>query len=363
MKQLRKDMVINTIKDLEKYIKFNEDEKDRLLSVEKEHPFAITPYYLGLISKQDMSDPIYRMSIPSVLEEDEEGVFDTSGELDNIKIPGLQHKYPETALVLTTNACKMYCRHCFRKRLVGVAEDEIAKDWDKIVEYIQEHTEITNVLLSGGDSFVLETEKIIDILERLSAVKHLKFIRLGTRIPVVYPQRIIEDQKLLDYFKDYNANKKKLYVTTQFNHSVEITTESMDAVELLKESGLTVNNQTVLLKGVNDDAAVLAELLKNLTKIGVIPYYVFQCRPVARVKTIFQVSIKEGAKIIEDARKQLDGYAKRFRYVMSHKIGKIEIIGAKDDQVYFKYHEAKDPSNHDKIFIKELKSEGWLDDL
>ena len=158
--------------------------------------------------------------------------------------------------------------------------------------------------------------------------------------------------------------KQKIYAVTQFNHPREITQESVAAVESLICSDVIVNNQTVLLHGVNDNPETLAELQNKLVGIGVNPYYVFQCRPVKRVKTHFQVPLYKGYKIVEDAKKLLNGHSKRFKYIMSHLSGKIEIVGVMDDYIYFKYHQAKDYDNIGKLFKKKLnKTAGWLDEL
>ncbi|MFH1994403.1 MAG: KamA family radical SAM protein, partial [Nitrospinota bacterium] len=286
---------------------------------------------------------------------------DPSGEMSNTKIRGLQHKYSQTALLLVTNNCATYCRHCFRKRFVGVSFNEIADNMDAIIGYINDHTEITNVLISGGDPLTLPTDKIIDILDRLSVVKHIQFIRIGTRIPVVLPSRISEDAKLTQFLGDYSRNKKQIYINTQFNHPTEITPNAVKAIDKLLDERVLINNQTVLLKGVNDNAALMAKLQQTLTRIGIIPYYIFQCRPVKGVKNIFQVPLLKGNRIVSSARRMLDGPSKRFRFVMSHKEGKIEIIGREGNNLQFRYHQTKDSSLEGKIFSREVDEKScWL---
>ena len=167
------------------------------------------------------------MSIPTFLETDMSGEFDTSDEESNTVCQGVQHKYTESALILTTNRCFMYCRHCFRKRLVGRSDEEIAGNLESVVNYIREHTELTNVILSGGDAFTLPTCIIKHYLDVLSRMKHLDLIRIATRSPAVYPMRIYMDEELLACLKKYSG-KKQLYVVTQFNHPREITPEAAD---------------------------------------------------------------------------------------------------------------------------------------
>ncbi|HIH78193.1 MAG TPA: KamA family radical SAM protein [Halobacteria archaeon] len=357
------DQTIDTVEELDRYIKLSKEEKKSLKKVIAKHPMSISRYYLSLINKDDPNDPIRRMIIPSVEELDPSGYYDTSGEADNTKMIGLQHKYPQTALILSTNKCAAYCRYCFRKRMVGLSGREIIQNFSDAADYIKKHKEISNVLISGGDPLTLPTEIIRKFLEMLSEIDHLYFIRFGTKIPVTLPERISTDDELLSVFKEFSVPNRRIYIVTQFNHPNEITEESISAIDLLLRSNVLVNNQSVLLKGVNDNPEVLAELMKRLVSIGVSPYYVFQCRPVKRV-THFQVPLIKGYRIIRETKNRLDGFGKRFRYVMSHKTGKIEIVGTINDDMYFKYHQAKDPNDRGKFFKKKItKDARWFDDL
>ncbi|UCF79579.1 MAG: KamA family radical SAM protein [Candidatus Eiseniibacteriota bacterium] len=353
---------IRTIEELEKRTHLTPSEKRELSSIIAHHPMAVTEYYANLIDWDDPDDPLRKMAIPSIEEHELEGSFDTSGEQDNTKYRGLQHKYAQTGLVLMTNSCWLHCRYCFRKRLVGVSVDEIVHDWSEILQYLRRHTEITNVLLSGGDPLTLPTSRIVDSLEKLADIPHLNFVRIGTRAPVVHPSRITEDEELVKFMRQYSSKKKRLYIITHFNHPREITPQSSDAVNRLTDSRMAVINQTVLLRGINDDPAVLAELQSGISKIGVAPYYIFQCRPVRRVKSGFQVPLREACKIIEETRSMLDGIAKRFRFVMSHETGKIEILGSRGTRVYFRYHQSKDQTRVNEVFLRKLDQDtGWID--
>jgi KamA family protein len=355
---------ISKLEDLKNYITIDSDEENILKRVIGIHPFKITDYYLSLINPLDKNDPIKKMIIPSADELNVSGAYDTSGEKENTKLTGLQHKYDETALVLSTNRCDAYCRFCFRKRLVGLSGAEILNNFDKAIKYIKEHKEISNVLISGGDSFSLPTKILAKFLEKLEKIKHLRFIRFGTRIPIVNPERISKDKKLLKLLKKYSKPTKRIHIITHFNHPREITKMSIIAIDSLLSVGVILQNQTVLMRGVNDNPEVLRELMNRLTSIGVNPYYVFQCRPVSRVKHHFQVPIVEGYKIIEDAKKKLNGIAKRFKYAMSHKSGKIEILAVDKQYVYFKQHQAKNEKDKSKIIKKKIKKNAaWLDDF
>jgi lysine 2,3-aminomutase len=354
---------ISSIEELANYTDLSSEEKEQLKQVVQIHPMRVSPYYLSLIDWNDPNDPIRKMAIPSLEELDLEGVYDTSGEAENTKMPGLQHKYSETALILATNRCATYCRHCFRKRLVGLPTEEIINRFEDAANYISNHEEINNVLISGGDPLVLSNHIIETFLETLSKIDHLSFIRFGSRTPVTFPSRL-SDPELLAIFKKYSQIDRRLYVVTQFNHPLEVTPQSISAVNNLIKAGVLMSNQTVLLKGVNDDPETLATLLNRLVSIGVAPYYVFQCRPVKRVKTHFQVPICEGIRIVEKAKADCDGHSKRFKYIMSHKTGKIEILGIMNDEIYFKYHEAKDRKNLGVMFKRQVDEKaGWLDDF
>ena len=344
------------------YLRLTEKETAEMQAVAEKYPMMLPEYYLQLIDRSDPADPIRKMSIPAPFEEDEGGSFDTSGEQTNTKIPGLQHKYAQTAMVLTTNRCAMNCRHCFRKRLVGLSDEEIARHFDEILDYIREHTEIRNVLLSGGDSFLHSNEVIERYLAALCEIPHLRYIRFGSRVPVSWPERV--NAGLLDVLQRY-THRKQIFVVSQFNHPRELTTEAVAAVHALRDTGAILRNQTVLLRGVNDDPLVLSELLEGLVSIGCIPYYVFQCRPVTGVKSGFQVTLDRGLQIVEEAKSHLSGLAKGFKYCMSHPAGKLEILGRlPGGDMIFKYHEAKYPENCGRLFTHAPDESGcWLPEV
>lgn len=355
---------ITTAGELKEVLHLTEEQADKMEKIIDMYPMAIPPYYLSLIDPQDPEDPIRKMCIPSVEEFDTSGSYDTSGEAENTVSVGLQHKYSQTAMVLSTQNCAMYCRHCFRKRLVGLPEAEVMRQMDDIMTYIGSHSEIDNVLVSGGDAFLNSNQVIERYLRELTEMDHIKLIRFGTRIPVVFPERVSDDSQLLAMLREY-GKKKQIYVVTQFNHPNEITEESREAVRLLRESGVVVKNQTVLLKGVNDDAQVLGTLLSQLVSIGIVPYYIFQCRPVTGVKSQFQVPLVRGYEIVEGAKRMQNGQGKCIRYIMSHETGKVEILGKMDGGTWlFKYHQAKKAENMGRIFAKEIDdNQCWLEEI
>ena len=353
-----------TIEDIKGYLSLTPEEERCLEMVIEDHPMLIPRYYLSLIDSEDEDDPIRKMVIPSEGELDLTGSYDTSGEFENTKTRGLQHKYDQTVLILSTNQCTAYCRFCFRKRMVGLTNDEVLEQLSGTVEYIKAHSEINNVLISGGDPLILPTDILEKFLNELSDIPHIDFIRLGTRVPVVFPDRILLDDELLQVLKQYSWKERRLYIVTHFNHPREFTEEAVAAVDMLIDANLIINNQTVLMGGVNDSPGTLTELMSRLVSIGVNPYYLFQCRPVKRVKHHFQVPLQRGYEIVEEAKKGLNGHSKRFRFIMSHKTGKIEILGISGDEIYLKYHQAKNPEDAGRFFSKRLsKTAGWLDDL
>nr|WP_072513872.1 KamA family radical SAM protein [Ndongobacter massiliensis] len=351
---------ITKLEDLKDPFSIPPEEWADLKTVITRHPMNITRYYASLIDLKDPKDPIRRMCIPHIEELDGTGSYDTSGEESNTVLSGVQHKYPQTALVLTTNICFMYCRHCFRKRLVGYTRDEILSRRREAVEYIWDHKEIDNVLLSGGDFLTLNNAQIAEYFKELTRISHLDFIRMGSRIPVVFPMRISEDTELLDIFEKYNQ-KKRIMLVSQFNHPRELTNESIAAIRAVQETGVDVLNQTVLLKGINDSVETLTALMKGLMRIAVTPYYIFQCRPVKHVTQHFQIPINQGIELVNVVRDQLSGPSKQFRYAMSHPRGKIELLGKIGEETIFKFAQAKARSDANKMFARKMGNAGWLD--
>lgn len=357
------DGCIRSVDEVKGTLGLSEEEALELQKIAKRYPICITPYYLGLVDAKDRNDPIRKMCFPDLLEFSEGGQEDTSGESNNTVMQGLQHKYRQTALILSTNQCAMYCRHCFRKRMVGYSAAEIGNQLPAMEEYVRKHEEINNVLISGGDAFINENEAIERYLECFTQIPSLDFIRFGSRTPVVLPQRITQDGDLLDILKRY-GEEKQLIVVTQFNHPRELTKEACEAVRLLRDCGCIIRNQTVLLKGVNDDKDTLGTLMNGLVSHGVIPYYIFQCRPVAGVKNQFQVPFLRGFAVVEAAKGQMNGQSKSVRYALSHPTGKIEVVGlAASGEMIFKYHQAKEEKNQSRIFTVKLEeNQCWLDD-
>jgi len=356
------EQTVTNIDQLSKFLKLSATEKHKLQKVIQKHGLRISPYYLSLINWKNQNDPLLKMVIPDIEELHESGYFDTSSEAENTKLHGLQHKYKQTVLVLLTNQCFSYCRFCFRARLLMPKNCEVVQNYKQIYNYLRQHKEVNNVLLSGGDPLTLSTNKLIEITKNIQNVHHIKTLRIGTRCLAYLPQRIIEDKRLLSFFQENSRGDKKIYLVTHFNHPREITNITKKAVDLLLARKIILLSQTVLLKGVNDEPKILNKLFNQLTAIGIIPYYLFQCRPV-KGETHFQIPIEAGIKNFEKAKKYCSGLSKTAKYIMSHKSGKIEIIGKSKKKVIFKYHQAKDIRNVGKIIIAKSNPKAkWFDD-
>jgi lysine 2,3-aminomutase len=354
---------INRINDVP-YL--SQDEVAELEKVTRKYPFGANTYYLGLINWQDKNDPIRRLIIPSPeeLEETTWGAVDPSHEADYTVTPGLQHKYPDTALLLLCDFCGGRCRYCFRKRLFFEnRSSELLKDYRLAYDYIRNHSEINNVLLTGGDPLFLKTGALREVLANLRQIDHVGIIRIGTRLPVFDPFRIIGDPELPDLIKEFSKPEKRLYFMVHFSHPREITPEATRAVDILLSSGAILCNQNPLIKGINDDPETLAELWRKLSFMGVTPYYIFQDRPAIGNKP-YAVPVVKAFQIIQEAKKQLSGTAKRAVFAMSHATGKIETIGLDDTYVYMRYHRCHITENTGKLIIVRRNDSGyWFDDF
>ncbi|WP_048152760.1 KamA family radical SAM protein [Methanolacinia paynteri] len=330
--------------------------------VENNFPLLANQYYLSLIDWDDPEDPIRKIIIPDSAEMVKWGSLDPSMEARNTKSPGLQHKYPATALMLISDNCGGFCRFCFRKRLFIEPGDEKIRDLSKDLDYIRSHPEISNVLLSGGDALTASTSRLNKILSALFSIKHIKSVRIGTKMPAYNPFRIIEDESLHEMVRENSRPGKMLYFMTQFNHPRELTKEAKESLDLLRLSGASLANQTPILNGVNSDPETLSGLCSNLAEAGNVPYYLFQCRPAAGNRH-FTVPVESTYEIYEKAKRSLSGLAKRARYVMSHATGKIEVIGMDPEKVYMKYHQAANPHEIGKVMsFKRDPKALWFDD-
>jgi KamA family protein len=350
------------IVNLNQVSQISDSEKKELQPVIEKFAFRTNDYYQQLINWDDPDDPIRKIVMPSVSELDAWGRLDASDEEVFTKVPGLEHKYEYTALILVNDICGAYCRFCFRKRLFMDDNDEVVRDVSPGINYIKEHPEINNVLLTGGDPLVMSTAKIDNIIRQLREIEHVKIIRIGTKVPVFNPYRIINDPGLINMFEKYSHDSKRIYIMTHFNHPREITEAAAKGLDLIRKSGAVAVNQTPLLCGINDDPDVLAELFNKLSYMGIAPYYLFICRPTLGNKT-YAVPIEESFEIFEKARMRCSGLAKRARLVMSHSTGKIEVVGLTEKNIYMRYHRAANPQEKARFMIFERNRKAyWFDD-
>ena len=295
---------IETLEDLKKYVKLTAEEEEGVRKTLSTLRMAITPYYLSLIDPNDPHDPVRRQCIPTALETHQAAadLLDPLHEDEDSPTPGLTHRYPDRVLFLITDMCSMYCRHCTRRRFAGQTDNECGPDRiEKALEYIEKTESVRDVLLSGGDALMVSDKKLEYIISRLRQIPHVEIVRLGTRTPVVCPQRITPE--LCDMLKKYHP----VWINTHFNHPNEVTAESRRACEMLANAGIPLGNQSVLLRGVNDCVHVMKNLVHELVKMRVRPYYIYQC-DLSMGLEHFRTPVSKGIEIIEGLRGHTSGF-------------------------------------------------------
>jgi len=341
---------ISTVEDLRQWINVTPDEEQAIQDSAGKYRWSITPYYAALMDKDDPMCPIRQQSVPSVQEfisfagSDNDPVGDTVYRKTNRVV----HKYPDRVIFLITEVCAVYCRHCTRKYhttdLSGTYfESNEAASWEQDFEYIASHPEIRDVLLTGGDPLTYSDEKLELIISRLRKIPHVEIIRIGSRYPVLLPQRITPE--FCAMLEKYHP----IWLNTHFNHPKEITPEAAEACDRLLRHGIPVQNQTVLLKGLNDDLETMKSLLKGLLKIRVRPYYLYHCDNVTGVSH-FVTSIEKGREIMRGLLGHMTGFAVP-QYIVTTKLGKIPLWEEQfhqDDQGYW-----LENYNHDTMRVDD----------
>jgi lysine 2,3-aminomutase len=296
---------ITTVDELARYIPLTSEEQEKLRLVTIKYPLAITPYYLSLIDPADPNDPIRMQAVPSFDEIALAGIGseDPLEERRDSVVPGLVHRYPDRVLMVLTDICPMLCRHCTRKReWCHGGWVRTAAQIEAMLDYIRQHKAIRDVVISGGDPLTLSTQHLESVISRLRKIEHVEIIRIGTRFPVVLPQRI--DDELCNMLSKYGP----IWLNTHFNHYRELTPEAAAACDKLVRSGVPVNNQSVLLRGINDSVAIQTKLCQGLLKAKVRPYYLFQCDEVEGTEHL-RTPVETGLKIIEGMRGYTSGLA------------------------------------------------------
>jgi len=296
---------IETLDALKKYVHLSSEEENGVKESLKTLRMAITPYYLSLINPEDKNCPIRKQAIPTKFETHKAAadLLDPLDEDEDSPVSGLTHRYPDRVLFLITDRCAMYCRHCTRRRFAGQHDCESSQERiQRGIDYIAATPQIRDVLLSGGDALMVSDAMLESIIQRLRKIPHVEIIRIGTRAPVVCPQRITDD--LVNMLKKYHP----VWLNTHFNHSNEMTDEAKVALSKLADAGIPLGNQTVLLRGVNDCIFVMKRLVHDLVKNRVRPYYIYQCDLSLGIEH-FRTSVAKGIEIIEGLRGHTSGYA------------------------------------------------------
>jgi len=296
---------LTTTAQLEKLMELTPDERAGCEHANRKLALAITPYFFNLIDRQDPDCPIRKQVIPRAAEQvvSEGEMLDSLGEDEHSPVSGLVHRYPDRVLFLVTDRCASYCRYCTRSRIVsGVGEQELHTDFEEAFRYLEKHVEIRDVLLSGGDALLLSDSKLEALLKSLRAIRHIEFVRIGSRVPIFMPQRITPE--LCAMLRKYHP----LWMSVHVNHPRELTIEVRDALGRLADAGIPLGNQSVLLAGVNDHAAVMRELVHKLLLCRVRPYYLYQC-DLIRGSSHLRTSVSKGIEIIESLRGHTSGYA------------------------------------------------------
>ncbi|NDV61310.1 KamA family radical SAM protein [Puniceicoccales bacterium CK1056] len=296
---------ITRLEELEERMELTPEEREGCLFARSKLSLAITPYFFNLMNLEDPGCPIRRQIVPrsEEMQVSPEELLDPVGEESSMGVDGLVHRYPDRCLFLVTNVCAAYCRYCTRSRLVSNAQGyDFHPNFENALKYIEEHTEIRDVLLSGGDPLLLSDKKLDFLLGRLRAIKHVEFIRIGSRIPVFMPQRVTPE--LQDIFRKHGP----VWMSIHVNHPRECTEELYEATEKLTMAGVPLGNQSVLLKGVNDDVDTMTSLVHRLLMMRVRPYYLYQCDLITGSRHL-RADVSKGIEIIKALRGHSTGYA------------------------------------------------------
>ena len=296
---------IETLEELKKYLPLTSEEEEGVKKSLKTLRMAITPYYLTLINPDDPDCPVRKQAIPTGAETHQSAadLLDPLHEDEDSPIPGLTHRYPDRVLLLITDMCSMYCRHCTRRRFAGHKDGETSSDnVQKAIDYIARTPQVRDVLLSGGDALMVSDARLESIIQRLRVIPHVEIIRIGSRVPVVCPQRITDD--LVNMLKKYHP----IWLNTHFNHPNEVTPEATEACAKMANAGIPLGNQSVLLRGVNDCVNIMKKLVHNLVMMRVRPYYIYQC-DLSMGLEHFRTPVSKGIEIVEGLRGHTSGYA------------------------------------------------------
>ena len=296
---------VTTLAELDRFFPLPTDERAALTEVLHQFRLGITPYYLSLINPHDPADPMRIQAVPSMAEflDRESGKEDPLGEDQFSPVPGIVHRYPDRCLLIATNACALYCRYCTRKRIMHEGEAPPPRSvLQAAVDYIARTHAIRDVIVSGGDPLTWSTDRIEELLRQLRAIPHLEIVRIGSRVPVTMPQRVTPELcAMLDRYGP-------IWINVHFNHPREVTADAARACDRLLRCGIPLNNQSVLLRGVNDDPDTMRSLVHALMRVKVRPYYLYHCDRVHGAEH-FRTTVQKGLEIIESLRGHTSGLA------------------------------------------------------
>ena len=296
---------VTNLSQLENHLNLSNKERNGVILSGNKLSLSITPHFFNLIEANNPDCPIRKQVIPTVdeISVSSEEMSDPCGEDSHMPVPGLVHRYPDRVLFLLTDRCASYCRYCTRSRVVsGAGENNLKTNFEDAFQYLENNKSIRDVLFSGGDPLLYADNKLEKIIKRIRNIKHIEFIRIGTRIPIFLPQRITPN--LCNMLKKYHP----LWMSVHTNHPKELTSEVKQALEMLADSGIPLGNQSVLLKGVNDDISTMKSLVHKLLQCRVRPYYLYQC-DLIEGSSHLRTSASKGIEIIEGLRGHTSGYA------------------------------------------------------
>jgi lysine 2,3-aminomutase len=363
-----KEELIESIKisqQAENLLPLSPVERTRISQAKQQFPMMVPVGYSNLVDWKNPDDPLRQLLLPSELEFNDTGSFDTSGEEFSTVVRGLQHKYDQTAVLIVTQACAGHCRYCFRRRLMSrdILVKETIEDLQEAITYVSVHPEIDNVLLSGGDPMICHTNRLKNIFKSLAEIPHIWQIRISSKLPAFLPSRFTSDPELIKVLQEYKS-RFQIVIQCHYDHPRELTSASVEALEALQKAGCLLTSQIALMKGVNNSVETLTELFKRLHRYGVIPQYLFHPRPVKHA-THFQFPIVEGIKLVEALRKGCNGSVKRFRYILTHSDGKLELIGiipGTSTQLVVKWQQVRRGLEKPELMVVTLdKDTCWLD--
>jgi len=340
-----------------------EAEHAKLSKATARYAFHANDYYLGLIDWQDPKDPIRQLIVAQEQELTDWDPPDASREPLVTVARGVQHKCPDTVLLLCSEACGGSCRCCFRRRLFMAGNEEVRLDVSEGLRYVADNPAVSDVLLTGDDPLLMSTRRLAEIFEALRAIPHVRIIWIDSKMPAFNPWRILRDEGLRKALRKYSAPTRRIYLMAHFDHPRELTDAAIAGIDCFIGNGVSCVNQGPLIAGVNDDPAVLTELYQRLAWAGCPPYYLFQSRPTAG-NGPYAVPIVRAWHIFDQAIRKGSGLARRAHFVMSHVSGVIEVLAVDARRIYMRYHRAKAAASRGKLLIYERNDEAyWLDQL